>query len=166
MTPAVRFILSWDRAAILHRELWWLNTNIWLSLNLPKVFKKAKAVPLHAMKAPVGRRGIARTHSWTRHYMGVSGQCHTTAALYPRRKEPWYPLYSYKKLGGPQSRLDTEDRGKIFRVVFWVIMRDHPWWWRQYAPLTRRSAIILHGSITQKTTLNIILAAVRTWNLT
>jgi hypothetical protein len=29
-----------------------------------------------------------------------------------------------------------------------------------------RSTIILHGSITQKTALNIILAAVRTWNLT
>jgi hypothetical protein len=32
--------------------------------------------------------------------------------------------------------------------------------------MKRRSTIILHGSITQKTTLNIILAAVRTWNLT
>jgi hypothetical protein len=32
---------------------------------------------------------------------------------------------------------------------------SHPWWWRQYAPLKRRSTIILHGSITQKTTLNI-----------
>jgi hypothetical protein len=31
-----------------------------------------------------------------------------------------------------------------------------------YAPLKRRSTIILHGSISQKTTLNIILAAVRT----
>jgi hypothetical protein len=32
----------------------------------------------------------------------------------------------------------------------------HPWWWRQYAPLKRRSTFILHGSISQKTTLNII----------
>jgi hypothetical protein len=31
------------------------------------------------------------------------------------------------------------------------------------APLKRRSTIILHGSTTQKTALNIILAAVRTW---
>jgi hypothetical protein len=37
---------------------------------------------------------------------------------------------------------------------------------RQYAPLKRRLTITLHGSISQKTTLNIILAAVRTWNLT
>jgi hypothetical protein len=40
----------------------------------------------------------------------------------------------------------------------------HPWWWRQYAPLKRRSTIILHDSTSQKTILNIILAAVR--NLT
>jgi hypothetical protein len=33
---------------------------------------------------------------------------------------------------------------------------SHPWWWRQYAPLKRRSTIILHGSTTQKTALNII----------
>jgi hypothetical protein len=32
-----------------------------------------------------------------------------------------------------------------------------PWWWRQYAPLKRRSTIILHGSISQKTTMNKIL---------
>jgi hypothetical protein len=31
------------------------------------------------------------------------------------------------------------------------------WWWRQYAPLNRRSTIILHGSTTQKTALNIKL---------
>jgi hypothetical protein len=30
------------------------------------------------------------------------------------------------------------------------------WWWRQYAPLKRRSTIILHGSTSQKTILNII----------
>jgi hypothetical protein len=40
-----------------------------------------------------------------------------------------------------------------------------PWWWRQYVPLKRRSTIILHGSTSQKTILNIILAAVRTWKL-
>jgi hypothetical protein len=32
---------------------------------------------------------------------------------------------------------------------------DDPWWWRQYAPLKRRSTINLHGSTTQKTALNI-----------
>jgi hypothetical protein len=33
----------------------------------------------------------------------------------------------------------------------------HSWWWRQYAPLKRRSTINLHGSTTQKTALNIII---------
>jgi hypothetical protein len=34
--------------------------------------------------------------------MGMSGQCHAPAALYPRGKDPRYPLY--RTLGGPQSR--------------------------------------------------------------
>jgi hypothetical protein len=37
------------------------------------ILLKAKAVPLHAMKAFVGRAAIAPTHSRTLHYMGVSG---------------------------------------------------------------------------------------------
>jgi hypothetical protein len=36
----------------------------------------------------------------------------------------------------------------------------------QHIPLKRRSTIILHVSTSQKTILNFILAAVRTWNLT
>jgi hypothetical protein len=43
-----------------------------------------------------------------------------------------------------------------------MMFRDHPWWWRQYAPLKRRSTIILHGSITQKTALNNYSAYLRT----
>jgi hypothetical protein len=40
------------------------------------------------------------------------------------------------------------------------------WWWRQYAPLKRRSTSTWpHGSTSQKT-LNFRLDAVRTWNLT
>jgi hypothetical protein len=71
----------------------------------------------------------------------------------------------------------------MFRIVFWDVLPckiivdrrfrvctasiiTHPWWWRQYAPLKHRLTIILHGSTSQKTILNIILAAVRTWNLT
>jgi hypothetical protein len=37
----------------------------------------------------------------------------------------------------------------MFRIVFWDVQG-----WRQYAPLKRRSTIILHGSIIQKTALN------------
>jgi hypothetical protein len=56
--------------------------------------------------------------------------------------------------------------GSISQNTTLIIPDHHPWWWRQYAPLKRRSTIIFHGSTSQNTTLNIILAAVRTWNLT
>jgi hypothetical protein len=51
------------------------------------------------------------------------------------------------------------------RTTLWMWDFAHPWWWRQYAPLKRRSTIILHGSITQKTALNIILYGF-SWNFT
>jgi hypothetical protein len=43
--------------------------------------------------------------------MGVSGQRHAPAALYPRGKDPRYPLD--RRLGGPQSRSGRRDRRKI-----------------------------------------------------
>jgi hypothetical protein len=46
--------------------------------------KKSKAVPLHAMEAHGERGGIVPIHTWPGHYMGVSGQRHAPAALYPR----------------------------------------------------------------------------------
>jgi hypothetical protein len=63
--------------------------------------KKAKDVPLHATEPPVGREDIAPTHSQHLHEMGVSGQRHAPAALYPRGKDP--PLPIVQRLGGPQS---------------------------------------------------------------
>jgi hypothetical protein len=63
---------------------------------------KSKAVPLHAMAAHGGRGGIAPTYTKPRHEMGVSGQRHAPAAIYPRVKDPRYPLD--RRLGGPQSR--------------------------------------------------------------
>jgi hypothetical protein len=66
-----------------------------------------KGVPLHAMDAPGVRGGIALTHSQPRHKMGVSGQHHAPAALYPRGKDPRYPLD--RMLGGPQSRSGRRD---------------------------------------------------------
>jgi hypothetical protein len=47
--------------------------------------------------------------------MGVSGQHHAPAALYPRGKDPRYPLYRRGTGGwvGPRAGLDTEARGKI-----------------------------------------------------
>jgi hypothetical protein len=43
--------------------------------------------------------------------MGVSGQCHAPAALYPRGKDPG--THCTWGWVGPRAGLDTEDRGKI-----------------------------------------------------
>jgi hypothetical protein len=43
--------------------------------------------------------------------MGVSGHRHDPTALYPRGKDPRYPLD--RRLGGLRAGLDKEDRGKI-----------------------------------------------------
>jgi hypothetical protein len=43
----------------------------------------------------------------------------------------------------------------LYCRVKWL-STDDPWWWRQYAPLNRRTTKFLHGSTTQKTALNII----------
>jgi hypothetical protein len=54
----------------------------------------------------------------------------------------------------------------LLRQVFWINYESSPWWWRQYAPLKRRSTLTWqHGATFQKT-LHFILATVRTWNLT
>jgi hypothetical protein len=80
-----------------------LNIKILLqSSRTPPIWhSKGKAVPLQATDAFGGTVGIAPTHSRPRHSMGLSGQRHATAALYPRGKDPQYPLY--RRLGGPQS---------------------------------------------------------------
>jgi hypothetical protein len=43
--------------------------------------------------------------------MGVSGQRHAPAALYPRGKRPRYP--SDRSLGGPQSRSGRRDSASV-----------------------------------------------------
>jgi hypothetical protein len=48
--------------------------------------------------------------------------------------------------------IHSEAAERIYRRTSFT----HPWWWRQYAPLKRRSTIYLHGSTTQKTALNIV----------
>jgi hypothetical protein len=44
------------------------------------------------MEALRGRGGIAPTHSRPRHLIGVSGQCHVPAVLYPPGKGPPVPI--------------------------------------------------------------------------
>jgi hypothetical protein len=62
----------------------------------------------------------------------------------------------------PCSHVEVDRR---FRGKYCLHHYLSPWWWRQYAPLKRRSAPTLHGATSQKT-LNFIFSAVRTWNLT
>jgi hypothetical protein len=68
---------------------------------------KGKAVPQHTYGG-AGRRCIAPTHSRPRHLMGVSGQHHAPAAIYPREMDLPYPLD--RRLGGPQSRSGHEKK--------------------------------------------------------
>jgi hypothetical protein len=70
----------------------------------------------------------------------------------------------------------TQEREMKFRIVFWDVLpckiivdrrfRGTCCLHHTIVPLKRRSTIILHGSTYQKTILNFILTAVRTWNLT
>jgi hypothetical protein len=70
------------------------------NISLPEVMShdwgikkgEGKAVPLHAMEALGGRRGIAPTHSGPRHQIGVSGQRHAPAALLSPGKGPPVPI--------------------------------------------------------------------------
>jgi hypothetical protein len=58
-----------------------------------------------------GKGGIAPTHSWPRHQMGVSGQCHAPVALCPGGKTPG--AHCTGGWVGPRAGLDTEVRRKI-----------------------------------------------------
>jgi hypothetical protein len=80
------------------------------------------------MQASRGREDIA-PHSWPRHYMGMSGQRHAPASLYPR-----YPLY--RRLGRASELVWTQRLGEksvvsagnrtlvvqfvVNRIIFWI----------------------------------------------
>jgi hypothetical protein len=66
----------------------------------------------YAMQSPKGRRVIALTHSWPRHQMGVSGQRHSAATLYPVEKIT--VTHCIGGWVGPRASLNTEAREKIF----------------------------------------------------
>jgi hypothetical protein len=59
------------------------------------------------MEALGGRGGIAPTHSWSRHWMKVSGQRHAPAALYPREEDLRYPSETGGWVG-LRAGLDTD----------------------------------------------------------
>jgi hypothetical protein len=86
--------------------------------------------------------------------MGVSGQHHAQAALYPRVKDPRYPLY--RRLGGPRVGLDTEAREKILfpcrgsnpdRPVVQPVVRHYTAWATRLQLISVRWAILHEDSV-------------------
>jgi hypothetical protein len=65
-------------------------------------FLNSKAVPLHAMEALGGKRRYSFYSITTSALDGGEWSASRPAALYPRGKDPRYPLY--RRLGGPQIR--------------------------------------------------------------
>jgi hypothetical protein len=83
MKTAVRIIKNW-------KGYW----TIALYLINPTTVKskKSEAVSLHVMEAHGGKRGIAPTHTWPWHYMGVSGQQSRLGRALPSGKGPTVPI--------------------------------------------------------------------------
>jgi hypothetical protein len=106
-----------------------------ISIHLPgfcSYWNFSKAVPLHATW---GERSATPTHSWPRHYMGVSGQLHAPAALCPRERTPG--THCTGGWVGLRAGLDTEARGKIlcpcrgsnpYRPVVQSVVRHYTNW--------------------------------------
>jgi hypothetical protein len=81
-----------------------------IKLRVKEVYLKGKAVPLHATKALGERRYSSYSYS-TSVLDGVNGQRHAPVAVYPRGKDPRYPLY--RGWVGSRAGLDKEAIGKI-----------------------------------------------------
>jgi hypothetical protein len=58
-----------------------------------------------------GRECTAPPYSRPQHYMGVNGQCHAPAALYPRKRAPG--THCTRGWVGSRAGLDMKVRGKI-----------------------------------------------------
>jgi hypothetical protein len=86
-----------------------------------------------------------------------------------KRKNIWMLRPYHIKYFNVRFQVLTAESMK-FRTVFWdvlpckIIVYIHPWWWRQHVPLKRRSTIVLHGSTSQNTILNIIELSRKTQN--
>jgi hypothetical protein len=79
------------------------NSLYWCTYDVIGYFThKRKAVPQHTLCGAGGSGYIDPTHSQHRHWMGISGQNHAPATLYPWGKDSQYPLDM--TLDGPQSQ--------------------------------------------------------------
>jgi hypothetical protein len=77
------------------RELWYQHGNT-------AIVKSKKSCPATRHGGAWGERRYSSYSFTTSALDGGSGQHHASAALYPRGKDPRYPLE--RRLGGPQSR--------------------------------------------------------------
>jgi hypothetical protein len=115
--------------------------------------------------------------SWNKLFMSANKPLHASWSG-SRLWADWYVRYSgfakrdFSWINGIKKK---GIRIVKFSGMYWRVLKSiramidlwSPWWWRQHAPLKRRSTSFWeHGRTSQKTTLNIILDAVRTWNLT
>jgi hypothetical protein len=87
------------------------------------------------------------------HFSGTSGgNIMTHAYWWQCVTVMWHKKYQWDFKFSRRRVWCSELSSWLYCCVKWL-PTDRPWWWRQYAPLKRRSTFILHGSITQKTTL-------------
>jgi hypothetical protein len=73
-----------------------------VDMGVGRAAKKSKSSPATRHEGKCGERRYSSYSYLTSALDGVSGQRHAPAALYPRGKDPLYPLD--RRLGGPQSR--------------------------------------------------------------
>jgi hypothetical protein len=68
------------------------------------------------------------------------------------------PKFIFMNICTKEYNANTMERSYLFEISssHGGEYDDHPWWWRQHVPLKRRSTIILHGSTSQKTILNVL----------
>jgi hypothetical protein len=107
--PRPRGEPSTDTSPILEIALKIVTTGSQVSF--PLILQAKQSSPATRHGSAWGRGRIASTHSWPRHEMGVSGQHHAPAAIYPWKRTPGtHCTGGWVGLG---AGLDTEVRGKI-----------------------------------------------------
>jgi hypothetical protein len=117
--------------------------------------KKSRYTPWWRLE---GRGGIAPTHSWPRHYMGVSGQRHALAPLWPGERTPgthcteggWVsqsePVWTQRleENSLPLPGIEPQSPGRPLRsqILYWL---SYPSSWDKYL-----HPILIHVSLLSK----------------
>jgi hypothetical protein len=92
---------------------WWCSFKETFSCRLRFYISKVKDILLSRYRnaGAKGGEGIAPTHSWSRHWILMSGQGHVPATFNPGKKV--HGTHCTGGWVGPRAGLDTEVRGKI-----------------------------------------------------